>query len=705
MDNLNRTLLNKSQGTGTQMADSTTQTVGPNVVNLTPTDSTISLLNEPVTQPGDCKSSEVISTTNPPFSDTSSLYCPSINHSLTEEPIILSNELLFSQFSVEALIEELDFTHDIGNRKVVYFGTRPYAYNGGVHEPKDLEAHTYLAKVCNYLDIIIPNYDYNSVLVTLYANGNQFIPKHSDLEDCIEETSDIVTVSLGATRTLIITDSTSGQVIKELELKHGAVSVMTKTSQSVYKHEIIRDRECKRPRVSVTFRLIKPPIPPKQVIHKPNPCVRNLKCDSFVSSSSSGYVPFDNIAPNAPKIKPLSHINPPVLDCKTKSQLIDKHQVDNLDTKSTALFISSSMFRNLDEDKLSSGRLIVKKLFYPGANAQVMLRKLKKDINSVKNPPNNVYIMCGTNNVDKVYYGSDDLQPSMDSITELIDFVKHTFPSAKIHMQVFDFVMGTVKCSKLIDVNSKNLNKPQTTKETLVKMVLNLTEVLCESRAQLKTAASRISELSADQLANQKKVIEMQDKLIEKQSEHVEAVKATVTSEIKSFSDVVKQSLVGKMSPKALQSTIITSIEKQDRDKSLMVFGLEERDDNIPEDLVTEVWTSICPSIPIMKECYRVRKKKEGADRPIRAVFNSREAEADVPSFSSELRQNRNYRDVYVNPDRTIEERSERRKLVAILKEKISSQPDKYHYIKNGTICTADKRPDRKKQNIFDFRD
>ena len=48
--------------------------------------------------------------------------------------------------------------------------------------------------------------------------------------------------------------------------------------------------------------------------------------------------------------------------------------------------------------------------------------------------PNNVYIMCGTNNVDKVYYGSDDLQPSMDSITELIDFVKHTFPSAKIHM-------------------------------------------------------------------------------------------------------------------------------------------------------------------------------------------------------------------------------------------------------------------------------
>ena len=149
-------------------------------------------------------------------------------------------------------------------------------------------------------------------------------------------------------------------------------------------------------------------------------------------------------------------------------------------------------------------------------------------------------------------------------------------------------------------------------------MVLNLTKVLSESRTQLKTVAASISKFSADQIVNQKKVLEMQERLIENQSKHVEAVKATVTTEIKSFSDVVKQSGVGKMSQKSLQSTIVTTLEKQDRDKSLMVFGLEEPDidHDIPEDLVTEVWKEICPSLPIMKECYRVGRKKEGVDRP-----------------------------------------------------------------------------------------
>ena len=35
-----------------------------------------------------------------------------------------------------------------------------------IHEPKELEPHTYLAEVCNYVDIIIHTYESNSVLVT-----------------------------------------------------------------------------------------------------------------------------------------------------------------------------------------------------------------------------------------------------------------------------------------------------------------------------------------------------------------------------------------------------------------------------------------------------------------------------------------------------------------------------------------------------------
>ena len=330
-------------------------------------------------------------------------------------------------------MDELKFTHDFGNRKVVYFGTRPYVYSGGVHEPKELNANTYLAKVCNYLDIIIPNYEYNSVLVSFYANGDQFIPKHSDSENCIEETSDIVTVSLGATRTLRISDSTTGQIIKDVELKHGAVSVMTKHSQSKYKHEIVRDSSCLHPRISVTFRLIKPPVPPKIEIKKPDSGTRNLCSASFISSSSFGYVPFPDTSNATLKLrkntlssqKDTNHIRTP--------QPADQHQHVR-STKGTALFISSSMFRYLDEEKLSSDQLTAKKLFYPGANAEVMMNKLTNDLSSVTTPPQNIYIMCGTNNVDKIYYGSHDLHPSVKSIEKIIDLVKHTFPLAEIHM-------------------------------------------------------------------------------------------------------------------------------------------------------------------------------------------------------------------------------------------------------------------------------
>ena len=89
-------------------------------------------------------------------------------------------------------------------------------------------------------------------------------------------------MSLGATRTLRISNSTTGQVIKDVELKHGAVSVMTKRSQSMYKHEIVRDSSCLHPRISVTFRLIKPPVPPKLEIKKPDSGIRNLGSASFI---------------------------------------------------------------------------------------------------------------------------------------------------------------------------------------------------------------------------------------------------------------------------------------------------------------------------------------------------------------------------------------------------------------------------------------
>ena len=75
-------------------------------------------------------------------------------------------------------------------------------------------------------------------------------------------------------------------------------------------------------------------------------------------------------------------------------------------------------------------------------------------------------------------------------------------------------------------------------------------------------------------------------------------MKATFTTKIKSFSDVVKHNNldIGKVSPESLQTTIRTTLQKQDREKSVMAFGRDILDNDTPEDSVKKVWAEIGPS-------------------------------------------------------------------------------------------------------------
>ena len=323
----------------------------------------------------------------------------------------------FKNFSADKLIQELTFTHDFGNRKSLYFGDQSYSYSGVQHNPNKLDPSSYLAKVCSYLDIVLPEYKHNSVMINYYENGANFIPQHSDSECSIEEFSDIITVSLGATRTLRISDATSGQTVRDVVLTHGSLSSMSKASQSKYKHELLPDNTCFLPRVSITFRLMK---------CGANSKLDNVACGYSDNDASCGFVDFKpRSLPTLWKTKAHqpANVNPP-------NQIPEPNPVKT----QRALYISSSMFRGLDTDKLSSKSMIAQKLFYPGANADIMLTKLKADISKVVEIPNVIFIMCGTNNVDSIYYGSKEVSYAIDGISKLIRYVKSKFPSAKVNV-------------------------------------------------------------------------------------------------------------------------------------------------------------------------------------------------------------------------------------------------------------------------------
>ena len=144
-----------------------------------------------------------------------------------------------------------------GCRDTIYYGEYGYKYVGGEHEacrtPEIFQ---------DLLEMIRPNMSdpsawINSCLITRYKSGEDYIPPHSDDELFFDPSSEILTVSIGAKRTMSFSDSSSSTK-KELELNDCSVLVSSRLSQDFWKHGIDADSSVAGLRYSFTFRHIAP---------------------------------------------------------------------------------------------------------------------------------------------------------------------------------------------------------------------------------------------------------------------------------------------------------------------------------------------------------------------------------------------------------------------------------------------------------------
>ncbi len=128
-----------------------------------------------------------------------------------------------------------DFKCVGGNRDVLYYGEHNYWYTGAYHEAKEtpMEIQELLDSVRPTLDT--PKAWFNSCLVNRYKSSESHIPMHRDDEADIDPESIIVTVSIGAERTIKFTND---QDSRELTLKDSSVFVMTRFSQDLWHHGI-----------------------------------------------------------------------------------------------------------------------------------------------------------------------------------------------------------------------------------------------------------------------------------------------------------------------------------------------------------------------------------------------------------------------------------------------------------------------------------
>ena len=287
---------------------------------------------------------------------------------LVKLPYIHLSNQPFSSFDVNTLDKDSAFDIKLHNRSMCYYGDSNYSYNNIVHQSRPIpSSNNYLCKILEHLHTVIPDIQYNSILLTKYMNGSQYIDFHSDDEPEIEPTSDIITISLGETRQakfrgINVNDSYPEQ---SLTVGHGDVFIMSRDSQNFFQHSISADSS-QEIRISITLRLLR----------SNTTNTRNLPVSSSV------------VAPALAAFGPSSDNN---------------IRIPNATAKYT-LYIGDSMLRHLDSKKMSSSTQEALVYYYPGATVAGVLTKLKNDPAFQCIDPKEVgkiFVFCGANNVDK----------------------------------------------------------------------------------------------------------------------------------------------------------------------------------------------------------------------------------------------------------------------------------------------------------------
>ena len=97
--------------------------------------------------------------------------------------------------------------------------------------------------------------DYNSCLANYYLDGQDGMGYHSDNEKALNPNSSIISISLGAPRTMKFKHN-KDQFQKEKLLESGSLLRMSPPLQEFWKHAIPKSASVKQARINLTFRQV-----------------------------------------------------------------------------------------------------------------------------------------------------------------------------------------------------------------------------------------------------------------------------------------------------------------------------------------------------------------------------------------------------------------------------------------------------------------
>ena len=144
------------------------------------------------------------------------------------------------------------------------------------------------------------------------------------------------------------------------------------------------------------------------------------------------------------------------------------------------------------------------------------------------------------------------------------------------------------------------------------------------------------------------------------------------------------------LAPKKICAAVRTVSEKVDRSHNVIVYGLKESTCENLEVEISKVLAGI-DERPTIMDCCRVGVSKQERLRPVKFTLRSSDMVKQILRKAKALRSKDGFSNVYISPDRTVEERRAFKKLWDELQEKRKVDPDKVHYIKNNKIVSVQK--------------
>ena len=364
--------------------------------------------------------------------DTSQLIISADGNNHIIWPYYQLDRNVFGKFDILHLEQDTTFTHTFNNRSVAYYGSQTYSYAGSSHPPRAILDNKYLVNILDVVKEQYPDYQFNSAMITRYANGEEWMPFHSDDEARIAPHSSIMTISFGETRSLQFQSKVTPHTHNaKLSLEHGDVLLMSQQSQSYFQHGIPKDTASKLPRISITLRLL------KEVSYS----------DGCKHDSSQYIPPAVNRSQCIPPALNRSQCIPPTVNhmqnkhASEKATISDSshHESIKKTDRKRVVYISSSMFKSLNESKLSSKFHDALVFSYSGATVKSMEEQFKEDqrVSDIDSKTvQTIVLMCGTNNIDNIIDSPKFMRDkfiseqrphscSMEAITETFKSTEH----------------------------------------------------------------------------------------------------------------------------------------------------------------------------------------------------------------------------------------------------------------------------------------